>query len=212
MKMMTGARAGVCLLVVSVLGSCASSASVDLTEPRRVLGRENDVRLDAQIFNERLAPNTTVRIVLDVTNERPEPIAIADIVSYTTFDPETTTLTVHVGSEVPGNRLLPRLIEIAPGQKHSQSFAAPIPPIREATGGRPIVPRQLRIKLNYLENTGPFQELVGISERAVADSTRADELFDQWVEASRTIDTNTLPIEWGGPGGFDNMEAGRRRL
>lgn len=206
-----GARAGAALFAAITLAGCASSPSVDLTEPRRVLGRENDVRLDAQIFSERLSPNATVRIVWEVTNERPHPIAIADIVSITTFEPDTATLTVHIGSEVPGNQLLPRLIELAPGQKHARSIGAKMPPIRDTAGGRAIVPRQLRIRLSYLQDTGPFQELVGISERAVADSARADELFEQWVEATRTIETNALPVEWAGSGPFDSVHAGRRQ-
>lgn len=202
--------AGFLFALMLLAAGCSSSASVDLEEPRRLLGRENDVRLDAQVFAERISQGSSVRIVWEVTNERPEPIAIADIVSIVTFEPEAATLTVHIGSEIPGNELLPRLVELAPGESYGQSIGARIPPVPEARGAFPIIPRQLRVKLSYLEKTEPFRELIGIQEKAVRDPQRADQLFEEWVEATATVTTNGLPIGWEGRDAADDNVSRRR--
>ena len=195
-------------LAALLLMGCATS-SVDLTEPRRVLGRADDVRLDGQIFEEVLQPGGSVRMVWDVTNERSTPIAIADVVPMVEIDGDST-LTVQFGSEVPGNELLPRLVRIAPGEKRSFSMAARLPTATETGSSisRPM-PRQIRLQLTYLGDVAPFEELIDIPERAVNDPVRADELFDAWVEATRTVTTNALPVTWRNS--YDPVNASSRR-
>lgn len=199
------------LIAFSIALAGCATASVDLTEPRRVLGRSGDVRLDGQIFNERLQPGASVRMVWDVTNERPESIAIADLDPIVVVTPDSPVMTVQYGSEVPGNELLPRLIEIAPGEKRSFSMAARLPSGTELGGGvARAFPREIRLQLVYLTDVEPFRELVGIPERAIQDADRADELFDEWVAATRTVNTNTLPIDWTA-GAWDPVNASSRR-
>ncbi|HUP44094.1 MAG TPA: hypothetical protein VM779_01135, partial [Thermoanaerobaculia bacterium] len=104
---------------VLVLAGCASSSSVDLKEPRRLVGTENQVRVDVQVFGDQLSRSVRIPIRYDITNERPQPIAVADLVPEVTYDPDTQTVTVSIGSEVPGHQFLPRLIAIQPGEKRS---------------------------------------------------------------------------------------------
>lgn len=195
---MTPTRTASIASLLVLLAGCASGTGVDPDEPRRLVGRSGEVRLDAQLFAENLRPGTTVRIVWEVTNGRETPIAIAELVPAASYEPETRTVTVELGSEVPGNEMLPRLVRLAPGEKQGFSGGVRIPSIPEASAPQRKIPRELRIRLSYLSETAPFESLIGIPERAIRSAELADELFEQWVEATRTVTTNSLPIEWRG--------------
>ncbi len=176
--------------------ACASTSTVDLTRSRRVVGTENDVRIDAEIFGESFSSSSSIPVKYDITNHRPSTIAIADIVPETTWDAETLTVTMTVGSEVPGASLLPRLIPIAPGETRSFSTTAHVNVLiaEDSLIKRP--PNAIRVKLNFLDDTAPFQQLVNIPEKGVYDPKLADELFPKWLERNETVYTNTLPMRW----------------
>lgn len=169
-----------------------------MSEPRRIVGTENAVRVDAQVTGENAQPGAQIPIAYEITNQRDTPIAVADLVPETSYDAETQTFTVTIGSEVPGNELLPRLIVIEPGQKKSFSTVArlfALPP-RQSNPLRPTPSANLRLRVNFLGNVEPFRELIGIQENAVADAKRADELFPLWLEANEVIYTNAIPMRW----------------
>lgn len=191
-----GRHAALSLCALFLVG-CATTA-VDLDEPRRILGTEGDVRVDAQVFAEKVGTGSSVRVVWEVENQRRDPIAVADILPTVSYEPTDRTIVVNVGSEVPGNELLPRLIRIEPGERKTFEGLANIALRMPAPGPLAATPRLLALKLNFLSNVAPFQALVGIPEVAVRDPKRADDLFTTWVEANETVRTNAIPIEWLG--------------
>lgn len=163
-------------------------------EPRRLVGTENAVRVDAEIRDE-LRSGAPVAIAYQITNRRGSAIAVADILPETTFDAETRTVTVSIGSEVPGEVMLPRLIRIGPGETKSFSTAARIAPAvsRTADSGAPDS-TLLRLKVNFLSDVEPFRELLDIPEKAVADARRAEQLFAVWLEKNEVVFTNAVPV------------------
>ncbi|HEY6843212.1 MAG TPA: hypothetical protein VI391_03530, partial [Thermoanaerobaculia bacterium] len=73
-----------------------------MSEPRRVVGTDNDVRIDAEVIGDRLGPNVTLPIQYDITNNRRNTILVADLIPESTYDPETHTVTISIGAEIPG--------------------------------------------------------------------------------------------------------------
>lgn len=183
-----------------------------------MVGTENDVRVDAEIYGDTLTRNTTIGLKYDVTNHRGATILIADLIPNTTYDAETQTVTVELGSEIPGQQFLPRLIPVAPGEKKSFAAGAHVV-IAQPAGPNPwaIRPRALRLKLNFLGGSTPaiFEKLISIPERAVHDPKLAAELFPKWVETNETVFTNALPMRWSGAPSEDvaptAASPGRRR-
>ncbi|HLJ74598.1 MAG TPA: hypothetical protein VKU62_08445 [Thermoanaerobaculia bacterium] len=196
------------------LAACATTKPVPMSEPRRVVGTDNDVRIDAEVVGDRLGPNVTVPLQYDITNNRRNTILIADLLPESTYDPDTRTVTINIGSEIPGEEFLPRLIPIRPGERKSFKTAAHVTIV--ANMASPWVPRPnaLRLKVNFLSNPEPFQMLIAIPEKAVRDRALAAQLFTKWVEGNETVFTNSLPMRWGSlPSDepADQTTPGRRR-
>lgn len=183
---------------VLLLGGCASTA-VDMAEPRRIVGTENSVRVDAQVTGDHVAPGSYIPITYEITNQREAAIAVAEILPETSYDPDAHMFTVSIGSEVPGNELLPRLVTIAPGEKKSFSALARVVYIRtprQADSQLGAEAAGFRLKVNFLSDTEPFRELIGIKEVAVANQKLADALFPLWLERNEVVYTNAVPMRW----------------
>jgi len=185
-----------------------------MTQPRRVVGTESDVRVDAEIYGDHLGPNVTIPLKYDVTNHRKTTILIADLIPDAAYDPETHMVTVSIGSEIPGEQFLPRLIPVRPGEK--KSFEASAHVVIVANTASPWVPRPnaLRLKINFLGDPAPFEKLISIPEKAIRDPVLAAQLFPKWVEGNETVFTNVLPMRWVGMGSSDDPssdQAPRRR-
>ena len=184
-----------------------------MTAPRRVVGTESDVRVDAEVFGDHLGPNVTVPLKYDITNHRKTTILIADLIPDASFDPETHMVTISIGSEIPGEEFLPRLIPVRPGEKKSFEASAHI--VIVANTASPWVPRPnaLRLKINFLGDPAPFEKLISIPEKAVRDRELAAQLFPKWVEGNETVFTNVLPMRWQGAGASDEpaTDQGPRR-
>lgn len=195
-------RAAAVLFSVVVVSGCATTTSqktVDLKEARRVVGTENDVRIDAEVYGDRLTTSTTLPIKYDITNNRSEPILIADMIPDSTYDQETQMVTISIGSEVPGDALLPRLIPILPGEKKTFNTSAHVA-ISAQAGVSPFMrhPNAVRIRVNFLDDAVPFQQLVSMKEVAIANKELANALFPKWIEDTETVTTNALPMNWAG--------------
>jgi hypothetical protein len=198
-----------------LITGCVTTKPVNLKEPRRVVGTENDVRIDAEIDVDRLMPSQTINLRYDISNQRSMPIAIADIFPESSYDSETRTVTIGIGTEVPGEQLLPRLVVIAPGEKKTFIAAARVN-ILVPAGASPFIrhPNALRVKVNFLGDTGPFAKLISIPERAVHDPQLAAELFPKWLEQNESVITGTVPMRWSA--GMEELQPsvgsrGRRR-
>lgn len=178
-----------------------------------MVGTENGVRVDGLIRSDVLSAQNSIPFSYDVTNERSTPIGVADIVPYSTYDAEARMVTVSLGSEVPGENLLPRLVSIAPGEKKTFTGVVRLHVLPDATGdprGRAIR-HTLQLKLNFLADLQPFAQLVNIQQKAVQDPKLADQLFPLWLERNEVVFTNSVPMRWRPPQAEPEGTASRRR-
>ena len=198
--------------LAALLAAACASAPVNMKEPRRVVGTENNVRIDAEIIGDQLSPSASLPIKYDITNNRTTPIAVADLIPDSTYDPDTQMITVTLGAEVPGEELLPRLSLIAPGEKKSFSANAVVKLVMPG-GPNPFMhyPNAMRLKLNFLSDLKPFMKLIDIPERAVRDPKLAAELFPKWVEGNESVYTNALPMRWSGTAMLEEAPADQPR-
>lgn len=214
-------RAG-CALMVLFVAACNSTkppvpatkpGAINMKEPRRMVGTENDVRVDAEIYGDEMIQGGSIAIKYEITNQRATPILIADLIAQSNYDPDTRTVTVDIGSEIPGEELLPRLIAIPSGERRTFNAGAHINIRMPGNSPWTPKPRALQLRVNFLGDPAPFAQLVGIPERAVRDKKLADELFPKWVERNETVTTNALPMRWQGPraGGIEDAPPARRR-
>ena len=199
-------RASIALLLF-ILAACTSTKPVDMKEPRRVVGTENDVRIDAEVYGDTLTPNVNIPIKYDITNNRSTSILVADLLLQATYDPDTFTVTVDIGSEIPGEQFLPS------GGKRSFSGSAHVAIMQNPTS-TPFSPRPnaLKIRVNFLGDPKPFAKLIDIPEKSVHDPELATALFSKWVEQNETVVTNTLPMRWrAGSPSEETISPARRR-
>jgi len=197
-----------CVLALLLTVACNSTAppvaaskpgNIDMKEPRRMVGTENKVRVDAEIYGDVMVQGSSLSIKYDVTNERSSPILIADLLPETTYDPDTRMVTVNIGSEIPGEEFLPRLISIPSGDRRSFHAGARINIQMPLNAPSSPKPRGLQLRVNFLGDSGPFVKLIDIPEKAVRDRELAAELFPKWVDQNETVTTNALPMRWQGP-------------
>jgi len=183
-------------IALSALG-CATTTRIDPDEPKRLLGQESDVRVDAQIMGDTVVANAAVGLTYEIENRRPTAIAVADLIPDSSYDSDSRTITINIGSEVPGNEIIPRLILIESGEKRSFSVGAKVNVPAVRPDGRQVGPQYLRIRVNFLTDVEPFRALIGIPERVIRDPKLAADLFPGWVETNDSVITNTIPITWG---------------
>src|SRR5213082_3118124 len=122
--MKSSSRIAVAVAVILLVSSTARAAGVDFKDPRRALGREDDIKVDAQMLQETLSPGSPISVTYQVENLTSAPIAIADKVADATFDADSQTITVSIGAEIPQGTAMPHLTTIAPGQKRAFRIGA----------------------------------------------------------------------------------------
>lgn len=205
MNVMKRAGYAVVMLLAAACNSTAPPApaskpgSINMKEPRRMVGTENNVRVDAEIYGEEMIQGSSLAIKYEITNQRATPILIADLIAQTNYDPDTRMVTIDIGSEIPGEELLPRLISIPSGERRTFNTGAHINIRVPLNSPWTPKPRALQLRVNFLGDPAPFVRLVDIPERAVHDKKLAGELFPKWVEGNETVTTNALPMRWQGP-------------
>lgn len=182
--------------------ACASTPPrVDMSESFRVLGRENDVRIDAQLQTNSFAATSFVSLVYEIENLGRSPIAFAVLEPTVDYLPDSRMITVGIGAEIPRDDALPKMVRIAPGERRAFTAGA-----RLSVGAARVArfaPRYLQVKLHYLDEADPFQPYLD-------EATVDERLFRTWIDHIAAVVTNALPIRWEGSGRNDLPSASMR--
>lgn len=168
-----------------------------MTDPRRALGREDDVRVDAQLIQETISSGAPVGITYQVQNLTEHPIAIADKLCDVSYDIDSRTITLSVGSEVPKNGEMPHLTLIAGGAKKTMTIGAMLhvttPSVRSPFVS---VPQYLEIHVNVLRDLASFQALIDEQGKTTTPIMLTDRQFDEWLQNNDTIFLNAIPVHY----------------
>jgi hypothetical protein len=191
-------------LVASLsLASAAAAASIDMDSPHRALAREDGVRIDAQLMRDTVSSGSPVSITYQIHNLSSSAVAVADRVSDASYDEESRTIVLAVGSEVPPDGNMPHMVVVAPGEK--KVLTATATPLLKAAAVRrefPIVPRYVQVKVAILRDVVPYQNLIEKQDPR-SRQRLSDELFDQWFVSNETIFLNAIPVRYEVPAGSD---------
>jgi hypothetical protein len=190
-------RIAVAVSVFLLVSSAARAAGVDFKDPRRALGREDDIKVDAQMLQETLSPGSPIGVTYQVENLTSAPIAIADKVVDATFDADSQTITVTIGAEIPQGAAMPHLTVIAPGQTHAfRTGASAQVLVPNAKSPWAHVPRFVQITVNVLRDLKPFANLIEQQTKSAAAPPLPNDLFDTWVASVSSVELNVLPVRW----------------
>jgi hypothetical protein len=190
-------RIAVAVSVFLLVSSAARAAGVDFKDPRRALGREDDIRVDAQMLQETLSPGSPISVMYQVENLTAAPIAVADKIADATFDADSQTITVSIGAEIPEGTAMPHLTVIAPGQTHAFRIGASAQ-VLVANTRTPWahVPRFVQITVNVLRDLKPFANLIAQQAKSATAPPLPNTLFDTWVASVSSVELNALPVRW----------------
>lgn len=183
------------VLVILSAAAAAQAAGINMENPHRALGREGDIRVDAELVLPVVSPGTPIAVRYQVQNFSGTSVALADRVSDASYDADTRTITVGIGSEVPPDGNLPHIVLISPGEK--KVFRAAATPMLNAAAIRrsaASAPRFVQIKVAIIRDVQPFVSLIERQQRG--PQRFPDELFDAWFESTETILLNSVPVEW----------------
>jgi len=188
----------------------AAAAHVDFNDPRRALGREGDVRIDAELTQDALGPNSPIGITYQIQNLSKNVIAVADKIVDTDFDLESLTVMLSIGAEIPTGTQLPHLVTVNPGEKRVMTAAAilhvAVPDVRTRWTA---VPRYVQVKVTLLRDVTAFASLIAQQKGGAVAVALPNNMFDRWVEASDSIVLNAIPVYWKGDGNRGAAESGR---
>jgi hypothetical protein len=198
-------------LAVSLIGAgIAAAARVDMTDPRRALGREGDVRVDAELSQDVVSANSPLTVTYQIENLSKSTIAIADKITETDFDLDSLTVTLSIGAEVPPGPQMPHLVTINPGEKRVLTGGAllhvAVPSVRTRWTA---VPRFVQVKVTVLRDVTPFAKLIEQQNHTATAVALPNNMFDRWVEGSDSILLNAIPVYWKGDSNRGAAESDR---
>jgi hypothetical protein len=195
--MKSSSRIAVFVAAAILCRAAAYAGGVDFKDPRRALGREDDIRVDAEMLQETLSPGAPISITFQIENLTASPIAIADKVTAASFDPDSDTITMSIGAEIPQGAAMPHLTTIAPGQTRTfRTGATPQVLVANAHSPWAHAPRLVQITVNMLHDIAPFAALIAKQNASTAAPQLPNDLFDKWVASVSSVALNTLPIRW----------------
>src|SRR5437763_16854550 len=88
-------------IAFNLIAGVAFVAPVDTKNPRTALGREDNIRVEAELAQESISSNAPLNVTFQVENLTQSPIALADKVSDTSYDDNSRTITLALGAEIP---------------------------------------------------------------------------------------------------------------
>jgi hypothetical protein len=181
-----------------LLGSLSAlAARVDMTDPRRALAREDDVRIDAQLLQQELSSSSPITITWQIQNLSLQPVAVADRTTDIDYDPDTSTIVFSIGAEIPEGANMPHLVVIHSGEKRVFSAAGHVhfvtPSVRTPWT---LVPHYVQVKVVLLRNLTRFASLIETQLKTAVQPPLPNEMFEPWVEASDAVFLNPIPVRW----------------
>ena len=202
------------LAIATLLAATASAAgpSVDADSPLTSLGREADIRVQAQLLNDSVASGTAIGVTFEIENLSDTAIAIAEKSCSASFDAETNTVMLSIGAEVPEDGMMPKMTAVPAGAKKTFTTGAVVRVITASLrSAMAAVPRFVQVKVNVLRDAAPFATLMH-RQTQVPPSTRLrldDQQFETWLESNETILLNPVPVRFTGrTRGVDAAERG----
>jgi len=195
--MKSSSRIAVAVAVILLVSSTARAAGVDFKDPRRALGREDDIRVDAEMIQETLSAGSPISVTYQIANLTSAPIAIADKIADATFDADSQTITISIGAEIPEGTAMPHLTVIPAGQTRAFRIGASAQIlIPNAKSPWAHVPRFVQITVNVLRDLKPFAKLIAQQTQSAVPPPLPNELFDTWVASVSSVELNVLPVRW----------------
>jgi hypothetical protein len=207
--MKSSGRIAVVMAVTLLTSAAVRAAHVDFKDPRRALGREDDIKVDAEIAQDTLSAGSPISVTYQIENLTLSPIAIADKVSDASFDPDSQTITVSIGAEIP-QATMPHLAMIPPGQTRvfrTGAMAQVVVPNPRSPWAQ--VPRYVQITVNVLRDVSPFADLIAQQSRSAVPPPLPNDLFDKWVDSVSSVELNALPVRWIEKGPRTSAEVSR---
>ncbi|PYQ60290.1 MAG: hypothetical protein DMF58_08740 [Acidobacteria bacterium] len=197
---MKSSKPFVAAVAVSVMSAgIAAAAHVDFNDPRRALGREGDIRVDAELGQDTLQPNSPLTVTYQIENLTNLTIAVADKVTDTDFDPDSQTITLSIGAEIPSGSHMPHLVTIKAGEKHTFTAGALVHVVVPNTlTPWTTLPRFVQVKVTVLRDVTPFANLIEQQNRTALPVALPKDMFDRWIDASTSVFLNTIPVYWRG--------------
>jgi len=186
------------LFVVTLVlaAAAANAAHVDMKDPRRALGREDDVRIDAQLYQDTLTANGPITVAYQVENLSDAPIAIADRVMAVEFNADEAMVTLSIGTEALTAKALPHLVVIAPGEKKTFKAGGTVHGVLNGHGPFAVVPHAVQIRVSVLRDISSFRDAIATQQQPNAVVAVTNEMFDRWIDGSDSIALNALPVKW----------------
>lgn len=182
--------------IILIHAAAAAAANIDMDDPKRLLGRAGDVRVDAQLVRDTVSPGAPIGITYQIQNFSNAPVAVAMKVSDASYDGDTRTITLAIGSEVPPDGNMPQMVVIAPGEKKVlQAAATPKLSAQAMRAQLGLAPRFVQVKVAILRNVEPYAQLIA-SQDGRTKRRLSDELFDRWFESTDTIFLNSVPVQF----------------
>ena len=181
-------------LAITLMATAGYAATIDMKDPRRAVGAEDDVRVDAQLTTEVVSAHSPIGVKYQIQNLSPRTIAVAEKLCEASYDGDSATIMLSIGSEVPSGGEMPRLVTIRSGETRTLTAGAMVK--SSPTTQRIKAPAFVEIRVNVLRDAAPFMALMERQKRATAGIALSDEEFEQWLKLNESIVLNTIPVRF----------------